>query len=125
VEFVVGDFVFFDEFLNLLEGPVGEWVDFVVVVGGVPFDDVYRAAVHSLIAPQAGDPGVERYKCTSEWFDFTYSAAEFPIFTPHVKKVVAFFFDHFCDGGHIGVEELDIDAVAEFDLVEERIGFGG
>ena len=41
VEFVVGDFVFFDEFLYLFEGPVGERVDFVVRVGRVPFDDVY------------------------------------------------------------------------------------
>ena len=41
VEFVVGDFVFFDELLNLFERPVGEGIDLVVVVGGVPFDDVY------------------------------------------------------------------------------------
>ena len=50
MEFVVGEFVFFDEFLNFLESPVGERVDLVVVVGGVPFDDVDRAAFHALIS---------------------------------------------------------------------------
>ena len=49
MKFVVGDFVFFDEFLNVLECPVIEWVDLVVVVGGVPFDDIDLAAFHALI----------------------------------------------------------------------------
>jgi hypothetical protein len=49
VKFVVGDFVFFDEFLNLLECPVSEWLDLVVVVDGFPFDDIDLAAFHALI----------------------------------------------------------------------------
>ena len=49
MKFVVGDFVFFDELLDLLECPVSDWVDLVVVVDGVPFDDIDLAAFHALI----------------------------------------------------------------------------
>lgn len=124
MEFVVWDFVFFDEFLHLFEGPVGEWVDLVIVVGGVPFDDVDRPAVHALISSQAGYPGVERCECSSEGFDFAHSAAEFSVGAPLIEEVVAFFFNHFGNRVHFGIEEFDVDSVAEFGLVEERVGFG-
>lgn len=58
MEDVVGDFVFDDVFPDHLGGPVGHRVDFVCVVGEVFLDDFDVAALHSLVASEAGDPCV-------------------------------------------------------------------
>ena len=56
VEDVAGDFDFYDVSADHLGGPVDHRVCFVCVVCEVFVDDVDFAALHSLVASEAGDP---------------------------------------------------------------------
>ena len=41
MQFVIGDVVCVNEIAYLIELPIGERVNLVIVMGGVPFNDVY------------------------------------------------------------------------------------
>ena len=41
------------------------------------------------------------------------------------RRSFSFFFDHFAYGVHIGILDFDVNVIAEFGLVGERVGFGG
>ena len=89
MEDVVGDFIVDGVLSDLFGGPVSYGVDFVGVVGEVFLDDLDFRAFHTLVAAQAGDPGVGFVEGYVEWVYLAYLAAELTVLNAFVEEIHA------------------------------------
>ena len=105
----------------LFGGPVGDGVDFVCVVGEVFFDDLDFGALHSLVAPKAGDPCVGFAEGLVEWVDLADFAAEFAVVDAFVEEVHAVLADHSSDFTYVRVVDFHLGVVAAGDAVHEIV----
>lgn len=126
VEAVVGYVVLVDVGFYFCGVPIGQRGE---LDDGAPFVDVEFgfgrvASGIAVVLAQAGDPYVDCFECFDIGFDFPDLAAEFLFGLTVEKEKFAVLVDHLIETRRIGFEVFDVDAVACFDFVHERIGFG-
>ncbi len=124
-ELVVRDLVLVDVGPHAVEGPVGERVelhDAAVILVDLDLRDV--PAAPPLLAPKAGHPRVERRELALQRFHLADLAAREPEVDPAIHQVRAVLLHEAFDLEPVGELELDLDAVAVADLLEQRVGLG-
>lgn len=105
---------------QIIEGPVGQWIDLDQAVLVVPRNPRRVRASRSLVAAHSGNPGFVVLQGPVQWFDFAHLAAQRWIAFVQLLAELGVLFCH--GAGWVDVD--DGDAVVRFDGVagSDRLG---
>ena len=105
---------------DLMGRPIGDRIDFHQMKFRVPCDLCRGGAKDSLVAANAGNPGVQSGKLLAEGFDLAERAASVRIAMPESGTVAKFL----RLGSERGLDAFDGDSVALLDAIHEGVGLG-